>query len=146
MSKEETSIIFQNILSYESDVSPICSSEDETAPESTEDPVITRDGTSYNHSGRHLLSFAVVSNDTVCHSSLQSTSDCGSEMMPGLTHRPHQGSEEQVVPNISSTTDGKSSEFGPTGSRAKMLVNLFLQEMSAWSSRASRLGPLLLSI
>ena len=57
-------------------MSPLCSSEDKTAPESTEDPVIIRDGSSYNESGRQFLSAAVVSNDTACHFSLPSTADC----------------------------------------------------------------------
>ena len=133
VSKEETSSTFQNLLSYQSYVSQFCSSEDEDASESIEDPVIIKEGTPYNDSGRHLLSSAVPSNDTICHFSLPSTSDFNSELMPGITHPPHQGSEEQVVPNISSTAGRNSSEFSPTGSRAKMLVNLFLQEMSPWS-------------
>ena len=61
--------------------------------------------------------------------------------MPGLSHPQHQCSEEQVVPNISSTADGNSSEFSPTGSRAKMLVNLFLREMSVWSEPPPYGGP-----
>ena len=138
MRKEETSSTFKNIFSYESDVSPLCSSEDKTAPESTEDPVIIRDGSSYNESGRQFLSAAVVSNDTACHFSLPSTSDCDSELMPGLTQRPHHGSEEQVVPSISSTADGNSSESSPTDARSKALVNLFLQEISAWSEPPPR--------
>ena len=133
VSKEETSSSFQNIFSYESDVSPLCSSEDETALESIEDPVIIKDGTPYNESGRHLLNSAVVSNDTVCHFSLPSTSDFNSELMPGLIHGSHQGSAEQVVQDISSSADSNSSVFSPTATRAKMLANLFLREMSAWS-------------
>ena len=132
VSKEETSSSFQNIFSYGSDVSPLCSSEDETALESIEDPVIIKDGTPYNESG-HLLSSAVVSNDTVCLFSLPSTSDFNSELMPGLIHRSHQGSAEQVVQDISNSADSNSSVFSPTGTRAKMLANLFLREMSAWS-------------
>ena len=138
VSKEETSSTFQNIFSYESDVSPLCSSEDETAPEGMDDPVITKDGTPYNESGRQLLSSAVVSNDTVCHFSLPSNSRWHSESIPRLTHSPHQGSEGQLVPNISSTADGNSSEFSTTSSRAKILVNLFLREMSAWSEPPPR--------
>ena len=136
--KEETSSTFQNIFSYESDVSPLCSYEDETAPEGRKDPVIIRDGASYNESKRQFLSAAVVSNDTACHFSLPSTSDCDSELMPGLTQRPNHGSEEQVVPNVSSTADGNSSESSPTDARSKALVNLFLCEMSAWSEPPPR--------
>ena len=140
--EEETSSTFQNLFSYQSDESPrpFSSFEDETAPESAEDPVIIRDGTPYNHNGRHFLSSAVVSNDTVCHFSLPSTSNCDSELMPGLSHPQHQGSEEQVLPKISSTADENSSEFSQTGSRAKMLVNLFIREMSAWSEPPPRVS------
>ena len=134
--EEETSSTFQNLFSYQSDESLFSSFEDETAPETTEDPVIIRDGTPYNYSGRHL-----VSSDTACHFSLPSTSNCDSELlMPGLSHPQHQGSEEQVVPNISSIEDGNSNEFSPTGSRAKMLVSLFLREMSAWSEPPPRVS------
>ena len=138
VSKEETSSTFQKIFSYDSNMSPLCSSEDETVLERTEDTVFIRDGIPYNDSGQQLLSSTVVSNDTAHHYTFPTTSDYDSEMMPGLTHRPHQGSEEQVVPNISSTADGNSSEFSPTGSRAKMLVNLFLREISAWSEPPPR--------
>ena len=100
--EKETSSTFQNLCSYQSNKSPFSSFEDETAPESTEDPVIIRDGTPYNHNGRHLLS-----SDTVRHFSLPSAFNCDSELlMSGLPHPQHQGSEEQVVPNISSTEDG----------------------------------------
>ena len=134
--EEETSSTFQNIFSHQSDESPFSSFEDETAPESTEDQVIIGDGTPYSHSGRHLLS-----SDTTCHFSLPSAFNCDSELlMQGLSHPQHQGSEEKVVPNISSTADGNSSEFSPTGSRAKMLVNLFLREMSAWSEPPPRVS------
>ena len=44
------------------------------------------------------------------------------------------------MPNISSTADGNSSEFSPSGSRAKMLVNLFLREMSVWSEPPPRMS------
>ena len=115
--EEETLSTFQNIFSYQADESPFSSFEDATAPESTEDPVIIRDGTPYSHSGRNILN-----SDTVCHFSLPSA--C---------------SEDQVVPNISSTADGNSSKFSPTGSRAKMLVNIFLREMS-WSEPPPRVS------
>ena len=133
VSKEESSSTFDNLFFYGSDVSSLSSSEDETAPESTEDPVAIRDGTPYNDNGRHLLSSAAVSNDSVCHFSLPSTSVCDSELLPGVTHSLHQRSEEQVAPNISGTASRNSSKLSPTGSRAKVLVNLFLREMSAWS-------------
>ena len=116
VSKEETSSTFQNIFLLR----------------------FRHEPTLQDDSGRQLLSSTVVSNDTVHHYTFPTTSDCDSEMMPGLTHRPHQGSEEQVVPSISSTADGNSSEFSPTGSRAKMLVNLFLREISAWSEPPPR--------
>ena len=138
VSREETSNTFQNIFSYESDVIPLCCSEDETAPKSTEDPEVIRDGTPYNNTGHDVLSSAVVSNDTVRHFSLPSKSGWHSESIPRLTHPPYQGSDKQVVPNISSTADGNSSESSPTDTRAKMLVNLFVREMSAWSEPPPR--------
>ena len=138
VSKNETSSTLKNIFSYESDVSPLCSFKDETAPQSTEDPVIIRNGTPCNYSGQDVLSSAVVSNDTVRHFSLPSNSGWHSESIPRLIHPPHKGSKEQVLPNICSTEGRISSEFSPTGSRAKMLVNLFLREMSAWAEPPPR--------
>ena len=136
--EEETSSTFQNLFSHQSDVSPLCSSEDKTAPESAEDPAVIRCGAPYNESGRHLLSAAVVSNDTASHFILPSISDCDFELAPDLNHRSHQGSEEQVVRNISSTADWNSNESSPTDTRSKALVNLFLQEISAWSEPPPR--------